>query len=74
MKCVLVTGGAGFLGSHLCDRLIKSGNYVGNYGSNNKYKFVYESAMPVKIDAKVYGYVLIAYDLKEKNNFIIHVL
>ena len=28
MKCVLVTGGAGFLGSHLCDRLIESGNYV----------------------------------------------
>ena len=28
MKCVLVTGGAGFLGSHLWDRLIESGNYV----------------------------------------------
>ena len=28
MKCVLVTGGAGFLGSHLCDRLIISGNFV----------------------------------------------
>ena len=28
MKCVLVTGGAGFLGSHLCDRLIQSGNHV----------------------------------------------
>lgn len=28
MKRVLVTGGAGFLGSHLCDRLIEAGNEV----------------------------------------------
>lgn len=28
MKCVLVTGGAGFIGSHLCDRLIEAGNRV----------------------------------------------
>lgn len=28
MKQVLVTGGAGFLGSHLCDRLIAEGDYV----------------------------------------------
>lgn len=28
MKCVLVTGGAGFVGSHLCDRLIADGHDV----------------------------------------------
>ena len=28
MKRVLVTGGAGFIGSHLCERLVKEGNDV----------------------------------------------
>ena len=28
MKTILVTGGAGFIGSHLCDKLIESGNAV----------------------------------------------
>lgn len=28
MKRILITGGAGFIGSHLCDRLVKEGNEV----------------------------------------------
>ncbi|MGA2171716.1 MAG: UDP-glucuronic acid decarboxylase family protein [Sedimentisphaerales bacterium] len=39
MKRILVTGGAGFLGSHLCDRLIKDGHdvlCVDNYFTGRK--------------------------------------
>jgi len=39
MKRILVTGGAGFLGSHLCDRLIEHGDEVicvDNYFTGNK--------------------------------------
>lgn len=39
MKKILVTGGAGFVGSHLCERLLKDGNEViclDNYFTGNK--------------------------------------
>ena len=29
MKQILVTGGAGFVGSHLCERLLEEGNSMG---------------------------------------------
>ncbi len=39
MKKILVTGGAGFLGSHLCDQLVAEGNHVlcvDNYFTGSK--------------------------------------
>ena len=38
-KRILVTGGAGFIGSHICERLLKKGNYViccDNFYTGNK--------------------------------------
>ncbi|GMN06208.1 SDR family oxidoreductase [Croceitalea sp. MTPC5] len=44
MKRILVTGGAGFVGSHLCDRLLKEGNEVicmDNYFTGRKGKIIH---------------------------------
>ena len=43
MKRILVTGGAGFIGSHLCARLLNEGNEViclDNYFTGNKQNIV----------------------------------
>jgi UDP-glucuronate decarboxylase len=44
MKKILVTGGAGFIGSHLCERLLREGNEViclDNYFTGNKQNIVH---------------------------------
>lgn len=44
MKKILVTGGAGFIGSHLCERLLKEGNEViclDNYFTGSKRNIVH---------------------------------
>lgn len=49
MKKILVTGGAGFVGSHLCERLLKEGNEViclDNYFTGNKKNIINFLANP----------------------------
>ena len=60
MKKVLITGAAGFIGSHLCDRFIKEGFYVigldsfltgspdniAHLISNERFKFIGLSSSP----------------------------
>ncbi|MFA6402831.1 MAG: UDP-glucuronic acid decarboxylase family protein [Salinivirgaceae bacterium] len=44
MKRILVTGGAGFVGSHLCERLLREGNHVlcvDNYFTGDKRNIVH---------------------------------
>jgi len=44
MKRILVTGGAGFVGSHLCERLLREGNEViclDNYFTGNKQNIIH---------------------------------
>ena len=65
----LVTGGAGFLGSHLCDKLIAEGHYVicvDNYltssskniehlAKNYRFEFLCADATSFKLDEKIDG-------------------
>lgn len=49
MKKILVTGGAGFLGSHLCNKLLEQGNHVlcvDNYFTGNKNNIVHLISNP----------------------------
>lgn len=49
MKKILVTGGAGFIGSHLCERLIKEGNDVvclDNFFTGSKENIIHLTSNP----------------------------
>lgn len=49
MKRILITGGAGFLGSHLCDRLLQEGNdliCLDNFFTGNKKNIAHLMGLP----------------------------
>ena len=49
MKRILITGGAGFIGSHLCERLINEGNEIiclDNFFTGSKENIVHLIANP----------------------------
>ena len=60
MKQILVTGGAGFIGSHLCERLVKEGNAViclDNFYSGSKSNIWHLIGLP--------GFELVRHDVTE---------
>ena len=53
-KRILVTGGAGFLGSHLCERLVKEGNEViclDNYYTGSKNNILHLPHFEINLSA-----------------------
>jgi len=77
MKNVLVTGGTGFIGSHLCETLVESGYNVtayDQYNSNNNWNWLENSSKKKDIQV-ILGDVRDSYHLKKyikKNNIVFH--
>ncbi|HEX54813.1 MAG: SDR family NAD-dependent epimerase/dehydratase, partial [Candidatus Altiarchaeales archaeon] len=73
METVLITGGAGFIGSHLCDYLIEKGYRVicvDNFLTGNKKNI---SHLMGREDFKLIHHDVTRYiDIKEKIDYVLH--
>lgn len=67
MKTILVTGGAGFIGSHLCERLLKLGYKVINFDNFNDYYNPQIKRDNIATAQKDLGYTLIEGDIRENS-------
>lgn len=73
MKTVLITGGAGFIGSHLCDFLLEKGYFVicmDNYatGKNDNIKHILDNPHFKLVEQDITKYIKI----DEKLDYILH--
>lgn len=67
MNSVLVTGGAGFIGSNLCEKLLEEGNRVINLDNFNDY---YDNSIKIeniKRAKESINYVLVKGDIRERD-------
>ncbi len=65
MKKVLVTGGSGFIGSHLCERLLKEGYFVINLDNFNNYYDPKIKWRNIREALKNQNYVLYVGDIRD---------
>ena len=67
MRCVLVTGGAGFIGSHLCEKLVDEGYYVVNIDNFNDYYNPYIKHINILSVKKHANYSLVQGDIRNND-------